>query len=271
MPAETADEEGLLGAIYANPADDLPRLVLADWLDENATRVPCPECAGRGGHTYTVRESRTQTREPGFHQCGHCSGTGTASDGRAERAELIRRQIDLDGVPKARHPDMRFKDWKAGADRCTALLDRWGTGWTGTDWPAVNHLSRPNALPAAYVTFRRGFPARVAAPLGRLLAVLPGVPWLPLVEGVTATDREPIRWSEDAGSSSFDGREWFSWLAAWRVAGDRPDDVPPEVFRRLAAAGARVSPNGRAVRYDSRELALAALSAAVLSAARQPA
>jgi uncharacterized protein (TIGR02996 family) len=269
MPAETADEEGLLGAIYANPADDLPRLVLADWLDENATRVPCPECAGRGGHTYTVRESRTQTREPGFHQCGHCSGTGTASDGRAERAELIRRQIDLDGVPKARHPDMRFKDWKAGADRCTALLDRWGTGWTGTDWPAVNHLSRPNALPAAYVTFRRGFPARVAAPLGRLLAVLPGVPWLPLVEGVTATDRRPVgsRWFANEGrdisthpltDTAMVSSNWLPWRVAVRLG----EPGPPMDYTRFVR---------REWSFADDPAALAALSAAVLSVARQPA
>ena len=34
------DGELLLAAIRANPADDLPRLVYADWLDE---QVPCPD------------------------------------------------------------------------------------------------------------------------------------------------------------------------------------------------------------------------------------
>lgn len=32
-----ADEEGFLRAILANPTDDLPRLVYADWLDEQQT------------------------------------------------------------------------------------------------------------------------------------------------------------------------------------------------------------------------------------------
>ena len=34
-----SDREALLAAIRANPDDDLPRLVYADWLEENASEV----------------------------------------------------------------------------------------------------------------------------------------------------------------------------------------------------------------------------------------
>ncbi len=42
------DRNAFLGAIIDNPADDLPRLVYADWLDENAGTVTCERCAGTG-------------------------------------------------------------------------------------------------------------------------------------------------------------------------------------------------------------------------------
>src|SRR5687768_3332195 len=37
-PAMTEDEAALYEAVLANPADDAPRLVYADWLDERGDR-----------------------------------------------------------------------------------------------------------------------------------------------------------------------------------------------------------------------------------------
>ncbi len=36
------DHDALLRAICANSADDTPRLMFADWLDENASALPDP-------------------------------------------------------------------------------------------------------------------------------------------------------------------------------------------------------------------------------------
>ena len=42
------DHDALLRAIVENPAEDTPRLVFADWLDENADAFPTPgDGAGR--------------------------------------------------------------------------------------------------------------------------------------------------------------------------------------------------------------------------------
>jgi hypothetical protein len=85
-----------LAAVLADPGDDLPRLVYADWLDETAGAVPCP-----------IRDCRLLTIE----DCPHCRGSGTVSDGRRERAEFIRKSIAAAGnengwvlQPHVHHP-----------------------------------------------------------------------------------------------------------------------------------------------------------------------
>ena len=40
----TGDYQALRAAVLANPLEDTPRLVLADWLDENGAALPCPVC-----------------------------------------------------------------------------------------------------------------------------------------------------------------------------------------------------------------------------------
>ena len=41
-------ESDLLKAVLAAPADDTPRLVYADWLEEYAGDIACPTCHGSG-------------------------------------------------------------------------------------------------------------------------------------------------------------------------------------------------------------------------------
>ena len=48
-------ESALLAAVLANPADDLPRLVLADWLEEN----------GQAERAMTIRDSKPRWFEVG--------------------------------------------------------------------------------------------------------------------------------------------------------------------------------------------------------------
>jgi uncharacterized protein (TIGR02996 family) len=72
-------EEALWAAVGSNPADSLPRLVLADWLEENAGGVNCPLCKG--------------VEEFG-RPCKVCRTTGRISDGRAETAAALRAIAD---------------------------------------------------------------------------------------------------------------------------------------------------------------------------------
>jgi uncharacterized protein (TIGR02996 family) len=78
-----SDGDILLAAILAaDPADDAPRLVYADWLDEHAGDGACPE-PGCGNPARGWN---------GFYQCRTCKGRGVVPNGNAERAEFIRVQ-----------------------------------------------------------------------------------------------------------------------------------------------------------------------------------
>lgn len=84
-----------LAAIRESPDDDTPRLVYADWLTERGEElgeVECPQCRGSRGEWddggYKYQKSR-------WVDCDCCHGTGTVSNGLAERAELIRVECEL--------------------------------------------------------------------------------------------------------------------------------------------------------------------------------
>jgi uncharacterized protein (TIGR02996 family) len=79
------DERALLNTVIAYPADDVPRLVYADYLEETATRSMCEACDGTG-----VIESGQGRQKV----CAACT-LGYVSDGRAERAEFIRVGCEL--------------------------------------------------------------------------------------------------------------------------------------------------------------------------------
>lgn len=89
------DELALCAAVLSEPGEDAPRLVLADWLDENATGRECWVCQGMG-------DLLGAGPDRGNPECGTCGGTGRASDGRAARAEFIRVQCELAKCPKCR-------------------------------------------------------------------------------------------------------------------------------------------------------------------------
>ncbi len=80
------DEQALLQSILDDPAADAPRLVYADWLDEN--KKSCGKCDGTG-----------EIDEKNYHgawdswKCAACDGTGLVS--QSDRAEFIRVQCEL--------------------------------------------------------------------------------------------------------------------------------------------------------------------------------
>lgn len=94
-------------AICNRPADDLPRLVFADWLEEKAAGV-CEACCGRK-RTFakTLPEAVDMARRGSSHTCPTCHGTGT--NGYAERAEFIRLSIE----------------YNDDASRCPRLKELW--------------------------------------------------------------------------------------------------------------------------------------------------
>ncbi len=88
MPAITDVE--ILSMIEESPDDDLPRLLYADWLDEQeSVRVECRKCIHTPGSI--------DAGYPGdLEECRTCHGTGTTIDTtNADRAELLRVQVEL--------------------------------------------------------------------------------------------------------------------------------------------------------------------------------
>lgn len=105
MTATTTDatETALLAAIAAHPDEDTPRLVYADYLEEQpTTSVPCPKCRAKGwvGTTQTVHFAATEFDSEGTPMrrvaCRACDGAGNIPDtANRDRAEFIRVQCEL--------------------------------------------------------------------------------------------------------------------------------------------------------------------------------
>lgn len=113
MPETLADESAMLAAVVAARGDDAPRLQYADWLDEHAqnNKIPCPDCSpylNDPGHLFDNRPGYRPERDPasgryegGWTNCKRCNDAGGTpgwvyvSDGRSERAEFIRVQVEL--------------------------------------------------------------------------------------------------------------------------------------------------------------------------------
>jgi uncharacterized protein (TIGR02996 family) len=100
-------EAAILKAILDQPNEDTPRLVYADWLDENATTgAECGKCLGSGSHSLNVYElsarygAAAAVKIMNEAKCAKCDGSGRVSDGRKERAEFIRLQITIAGLQK---------------------------------------------------------------------------------------------------------------------------------------------------------------------------
>jgi uncharacterized protein (TIGR02996 family) len=162
-------EADLLREILACPDEDAPRLAYADRLDELAGRVECGRCQrdepgwrlGIGG-------------EPPRVQCHVCQGTGSVSDGSAERAAFIRCQIELATMHCTRHlhssPCRHLGPGGAGGpfELCESLRRRerellepnwirWSADMGGAGYCLNIYDGKPLSPPNRAVTFRRGF------------------------------------------------------------------------------------------------------------------
>jgi hypothetical protein len=101
----TAGQMGL-AAVLAAPGDDLPRLKFADHLDETAGTVECSRCKDRGAVGWDYVNGVGQP--PKVYPCPECTAPGyePKSDGRRERAEFIRVQVEV--ARTENYPGERF-------------------------------------------------------------------------------------------------------------------------------------------------------------------
>lgn len=89
------DFDRLLAAIRENPGEDAPRLVWADWLEENAGTVECAACDGTRLVQHRSPRGANYDAMGSVENCPACRGTGRVSDGRAELAAFVRVQVEL--------------------------------------------------------------------------------------------------------------------------------------------------------------------------------
>lgn len=253
------DGDSLLKAVLANPADDLPRLVLADWLEENAKEMECGECEGQAVRQYPYLPTGT------LSACLNCGGAGRISDGRRERAEFVRLQLesanwgdeqgtDPEATPNAAmigydgRRTTRHDLWRQRERELTLLIDyraRWfpeAGGWFLWNGGAPAEAAAPVA------SVRRGFIDEVMCTLadwcggecgccggtgiderdevcspcsgtGHSLVLSHGIVAVHPVQRVVVTGIEPVR---DRGGG------WF-WPAGRSV--EHPNPLPPEIWR----------------------------------------
>jgi hypothetical protein len=99
-------EQIRLAAVLADPGDDLPRLKFADHLDETAGTVECSRCKDRGAVGWDYVNGVGQP--PKVYPCPECTAPGyePKSDGRRERAEFIRVQVEV--ARTENYPGERF-------------------------------------------------------------------------------------------------------------------------------------------------------------------
>ncbi len=139
-----------LRAIITNPDDDAPRLIYADWLDENAGDVACGRCFPGNGCPLCLQHGHLKGHET-CYTCDLCFGTERVSNGLAERAEFIRVQCELAHERFANHPDphdpvvWRFKS----RSPCKKCVERDGLRRRERELLTDNHfewMGRPEGL-----------------------------------------------------------------------------------------------------------------------------
>jgi uncharacterized protein (TIGR02996 family) len=236
MPADVyqhPDYLALLRGVRERPADDLPRLVIADWLDEH----------GEGDRAEFIRVQCELARR----------GEGWSEARKEVRRRVLLREISDTAAAillatAETHPD-------ALQGREQELLAVNAAKWSPPGFLAVtspDYFGRPDEH--RILVYRRGFVESVHGPLAAWLEHGPAVVASHPVEGVTATDREPWPTGDVRPDQQY----------GWRLTrGEHladPNFIPVVVGNCL--------PGGRGPlrnRYPTREAALAALSDALLA------
>lgn len=276
MAELAVEREALLWGILADPANDAPRLVYADWLDEHAGPAICGGCLGAGVRSFdyamTGLQRRPDLRPATTVQCPRCSGRGIASDGRRERAEFIRIQCELAVATHVIGANVDDSESRTGCDdisRTSNLRHReqellleyavdWLRGLVRTGVAIRWRLSQPvpflllaadgNPRVREYVTieFSRGFVQTVRLPLSAFLRCADELFTAQPVTAVDLDDLQPFVDDDPTG-----GRVWqrqavldLDWPGAER---ERRYGLPDELYARLKGP---VDPYPEVVRSD---------------------
>jgi uncharacterized protein (TIGR02996 family) len=223
--------QALLRAIIDNPADEVARLVFADWLDEH----------GEADRAEFIRVQVEAARAP----CGH------------DRAEALRRQ---GGGAECRTCALRRREHDLLSE-ANAFL--WGLGpaarAASLELPLATLWHLDGRPPAEKIStlFRKGFVEAVALPAQAWLEHGPALLRAAPLCAVRLCDKKP--W-QTASSRPRERAFWF-----WQHS-EPWDAIPNAIFALLA--GEKYGESDCARRYPSVAEAWADLSAACLAHAR---
>lgn len=226
-----SDGEALLAAILANPDDDAPRLVYADWLEENVCDVPCLARYG--------------------WNCKECNDIGHISIVLAERAEFIRVQCEIFRTMPAKHADRcHCKGCKLRhRERELATADIGKSRLVGPFPLAVKLSGFTNDANVSHAICTRGFPSAITCTTADFLANIPALFAMP-IEKVTLSDKRP-----DYGPHV---RPLFWWYGH----GEGRNSLPENIFHLHLSSSCQVE------NFNSEQAALDALSAACVNYGR---
>lgn len=253
MNPVTDQQAQLVRAILDDPRNTTLRLAYADFLDEqDVPRVPCWHCDGTGKRWMTPAQykfvhkgvmSKDRPQIDPEEPCPFCNGEkDTPNPEFALRAEFIRLQVlDPDGVESmARQKDILNFRLPTGV----TCRDSWASTHNFGSWGGFSTIDHRMGLLSAWTTHEASF-LRSAK---RVFAEYP-------IVSVRLADREPLE--------VFPGR----WCWSRELGEDEPHRIPHMVLDRLKRNAYLVE----RIDYDSRELALAALSRACIDYGRKQA
>lgn len=187
------EQRALLNAIIANPDDDAPRLVYADWLDENDGQTTCQRCNGNASHWIKSE----------YGICPTCNGSGCVPNLFAERADFIRKQLEL--------PDV---------DNCFCGVDgKFSDAHYKFDFRLAEMTVDGSYIHKRFV-YRRGFVYKMACTLNSWLDNGPEIVRDHPITCVEITDKKP---------SYYGGYVWYHQSHG----GEQMDSLPDCIFRRL--------------------------------------
>lgn len=231
------EQRAFIDAIIANPEDDAPRLVYADWLDEHDDQMSCPTCNG----DCQVKISVTYVPNNQYTRCQTCNGSGCVPNLFAERAAFIRKQLEL--------PDV---------DNCFCGVDGiYSDAHYKFDFRLAQITVDGSYIHKRFV-YRRGFVYKIACTMNSWLDNGQEIVRDHPITRVEITDKKP----------SYYGGYGYVWYHLSH-GGEAIDSLPDGIFRRLYRGKKKVYINAYSVSYgDDIAASIADLSQACIAWAK---